>query len=55
MIFVKNYRGGREVNMINTVSKMNWSKIEWDKLGLSCAKLCLALSSYLLLLTSFMT
>ena len=30
MIFVKNLRGGREVNMINTVSKMDWSK---DRLG----------------------
>ena len=27
MIFVKNSRGGREVNMINTVSKINVSKI----------------------------
>ena len=27
MIFVKNSRGGREVNMINTVSKINLSKI----------------------------
>ena len=27
MIFVKNSRGGSEDNMINTVSKMNLSKI----------------------------
>ena len=27
MIFVKNSRGGRKVNMINTVSKINLSKI----------------------------
>ena len=27
MIFVKNSRGGREVNMINTLSKINLSKI----------------------------
>ena len=27
MIFVKNSRGGREVNMINTMSKINLSKI----------------------------
>ena len=26
MIYVKNARGGREVNMINTVSKLNLSK-----------------------------
>ena len=30
MIFVKNSRGGREVNMINTVSKINMSKIGWE-------------------------
>ena len=30
MIFVKNSRGGREVNMINTVSIMNLSKIGWE-------------------------
>ena len=24
MLFVKNSRGGREVNMINTVSKIGW-------------------------------
>ena len=24
MIFVKNSRGGREVNMINTLSKIGW-------------------------------
>ena len=30
MIFVKNSRGGREVNMINTVSKINLSKIGWE-------------------------
>ena len=30
MIFVKNSRGGREVNMINTLSKMNLSKIGWE-------------------------
>ena len=29
MIFVKNSRGGREVNMINTLSKINLSKIGW--------------------------
>ena len=27
MIFVKNSRGGREVNMINTLSKINLSKL----------------------------
>ena len=31
MIFVKNSRGGREVNMINTVSKINLSKIGWEE------------------------
>ena len=30
MIFVKNSRGGREVNMINTLSEINLSKIEWE-------------------------
>ena len=30
MIFVKNSRGGREVNMINTLSKINLSKIGWQ-------------------------
>ena len=30
MIFVKNSRGGREVNMINTVSKINLSEIGWE-------------------------
>ena len=30
MIFVKNSRGGREFNMINTVSKINLSKIGWE-------------------------
>ena len=30
MIFVKNSRGGREINMINTVSKINLSKIGWE-------------------------
>ena len=30
MIFVKNLRGGREVNMINTLSKTNLSKIGWE-------------------------
>ena len=30
MIFVKNFRGGREVNMINTLSKINLSKIGWE-------------------------
>ena len=30
MIFVKNSRGGREVNMINTLSKINMSKIGWE-------------------------
>ena len=30
MIFVKNFRGGREVNMINTLSKIDLSKIEWE-------------------------
>ena len=30
MLFVKNSRGGREVNMINTVSKVNLSKIGWE-------------------------
>ena len=30
MILVKNSNGGREVNMINTVSKINLSKIGWE-------------------------
>ena len=30
MIFVKNSRGGREVNMINTLSQINLSKIGWE-------------------------
>ena len=30
MIFVKNSRGGREVNMINTLSNINLSKIGWE-------------------------
>ena len=30
MIFVKNSRGGREVNMINTMSKINLSKVGWE-------------------------
>ena len=30
MIFVKNSMGGREVNMINTLSKINLSKIGWE-------------------------
>ena len=30
MIFVKNSRGGREVNIVKTVSKINLSKIEWE-------------------------
>ena len=30
MIFVKNSRGGREVNMINTLSKKILSKIGWE-------------------------
>ena len=30
MIFVKNSRGGREVNMINTLSKIHLSKIGWE-------------------------
>ena len=30
MIFVKNSRGGREVNMINTVLRINLSKIGWE-------------------------
>ena len=30
MIFVKNSRGGREVNMTNTLSKINLSKIGWE-------------------------
>ena len=33
MIFVKNSRGGREVNMINTLSKINLSKIGWEEGG----------------------
>ena len=33
MIFVKNSTGGREVNMINTVSKINLSKINLSKIG----------------------
>ena len=35
MIFVKNSRGGREVNMINTFSKINLSKIGWEGGGLT--------------------
>ena len=30
MIFVKNSRGGREVNMINTLSKIDLAKIGWE-------------------------
>ena len=30
MVFVKNSRGGREVNMINTVSKIHLSKLRWE-------------------------
>ena len=30
MIFVKNSRGGREVNMIISLSKINLSKIGWE-------------------------
>ena len=30
MTFVKNSIAGREVNMINTVSKINLSKIGWE-------------------------
>ena len=30
MIFVKNSMGGREVNTINTVSKIHLSKIRWE-------------------------
>ena len=30
MIFVKNSMGGREVNMFNTVSKINLSKVGWE-------------------------
>ena len=30
MIFVQNSRGGREVNMINTLSKIDLSKIRWE-------------------------
>ena len=33
MIFVKNSRGGREVNMINTLSKIKLSKIGWEGRG----------------------
>ena len=33
MIFVKNSRGGREVNMINILSKINLSKIGWEEGG----------------------
>ena len=33
MIFVKNSMGGREVNMINNVSKINLSKIGWEGVG----------------------
>ena len=33
MIFVKNFKGGREVNMINTLSKINLSKIGWEEGG----------------------
>ena len=29
MVFIKNSRGGREVNMINTLSKINLSKTGW--------------------------
>ena len=30
MIFVKNSRGGRVVNMINSVSKIHLSRIGWE-------------------------
>ena len=30
MIFVENPRGGREVNVINTGSKINLSKVGWE-------------------------
>ena len=30
MIFVKNSRGGREVNMISALSRINLSKIGWE-------------------------
>ena len=33
MIFVKNSMGGREVNMINTLSKIKLSKIGWEGRG----------------------
>ena len=33
MIFVKNSKGGREVNMINTLSKIDLSKIGWEGWG----------------------
>ena len=33
MIFVKISREGREINMINTVSKINLSKIGWEGAG----------------------
>ena len=33
MIFVENSRGGKEVNMINTVSKIDLSKINLSKIG----------------------
>ena len=35
MIFVENSMGGREVNTINTVSKINLSKIGWEGGGSS--------------------
>ena len=33
MVFVKNSRGGRDVTTINTVSKINLSKIGWEGEG----------------------
>ena len=33
MIFVQNSGGGRGVNMINTLSKINLSKIGWEGQG----------------------
>ena len=35
MIFAKNSIGGREVNMINTLSKIDLSKIGWEGGGVN--------------------
>ena len=47
MIFVKNSRGGREVNTINTVSKINLSKVGWEGGGSTSIWIRLPLSCLL--------